>query len=62
MARIGVEPAHNGYKAKNTLDSIVTPDAKAWHPVAQDPAAAQPAEPAKHASTPAKINRPDWAS
>jgi hypothetical protein len=62
VARIGVEPPQNGYKAKNRLDHIVTPDAKAWHPVAQDPVAAQPAEPAKHASTPAKINRPDWAS
>jgi hypothetical protein len=58
IARIGVEPPQNGYKAKNRLDHVVTPDEKAWHPVTQEPSAA----PAKPASTPAKINRPDWAS
>jgi hypothetical protein len=62
VARIGVEPPQNGYKAKNRLDHVVTPDEKAWHSAAQEPVAARPAEPAKHASTPAKINRPDWAS
>jgi hypothetical protein len=62
VARIGVEPPQNGYKAKNRLDHVVTPDEKAWHPVAQERVAAGPAEPAEHASTPAKINRPDWAS
>jgi hypothetical protein len=62
VARIGVEPPQNGYKAKNRLDHVVTPDEKAWHPAAQEPVAARPAEPAEHASTPAKINRPDWAS
>jgi hypothetical protein len=58
IARIGVEPPQNGYKAKNRLDHVVTPDEKAWKRVAQAPSAA----PAKPASTPAKINRPDWAS
>jgi hypothetical protein len=62
VARIGVEPPQNGYEAKNRLGHVVTPDEKAWHPAAQEPAAARPAEPAKHESTPAKINRPDWAS
>jgi hypothetical protein len=62
IARIGVEPPQNGYRAKNKLDHVVTPDEKAWHSAAQEPVAARPAEPAKHASTPAKINRPDWAS
>ena len=61
VARIGVEPPQNGYKAKNRLDHVVTPDEKAWHPVAREPVAAPPAEPAEHASTPAKINRPDWS-
>jgi hypothetical protein len=62
VARIGVEPPQNGYKAKNRLDHVVTPDEKAWKPVTQEPAAAPSAAPAKPASTPAKINRPDWAS
>ena len=61
-ARIGVEPPQNGYKAKNRLDHVVTPDEKAWKPVTQGPEAAPSAAPANPASTPAKINRPDWAS
>jgi hypothetical protein len=62
IARVGVEPPQDGYKAKNRLDHVVTPDEKAWHPVTQEPVAAPSAAPAKPASTPAKINRPDWAS
>jgi hypothetical protein len=61
IARIGVEPPQNGYKAKNRLDHVVTPDEKAWHPVTQEPVAAPSTAPAKPASTPAKINRPDWS-
>ena len=58
IARIGVEPPQTGYKAKNRLDHVVTPDEKAWKPVKQEPVAT----PAKPASTPAKIERPQWAS
>ena len=61
IVRIGVEPPQNGYKAKNRLDHVVTPDEKAWKPVTQEPAAAPSAAPAKPASTPAKINRPAWS-
>ena len=61
IARVGVEPPQNGYKAKNRLDHVVTPDEKAWHPVTQEPPAAPSTAPAKPASTPAKINRPDWS-
>ena len=57
IARIGVEPPQNGYKAKNRLDHVVTPDEKAWKPVQQEPVAT----PAKPASSPAKIERPQWA-
>jgi hypothetical protein len=62
IARIGVEPPQNGFKAKNRLDRVITPDEKAWHPVTQEPTTAPSAAPAKPASTSAKINRPDWAS
>ena len=58
IARVGVEPPQNGYKAKNRLDHVVTPDEKAWKPVQQEPVAT----PAKPASSPAKIERPQWAS
>jgi hypothetical protein len=62
VARIGVEPPQNGYKARNRLDHVVTPDEKHWQAVTQEQAAAPSAAPAKPASTPATINRPDWAS
>jgi hypothetical protein len=61
IARIGVEPPQDGYRAKNRLDRVITPDEKAWHPVTQEPAAAPSGAPAKP-DTLAKINRPDWAS
>ena len=62
VCRIGVEPAQNGYKAKNRLDYVVTPDQTTWHPVTQDarPTAASPAA-ATSPATPAKIERPLWA-
>jgi hypothetical protein len=64
VARIGVEPPQNGYKAKNRLDRVITPNEKDWHTVLQtprppskrSPVAANPA-----ASRPAKIKRPSWA-
>src|SRR5262249_41387425 len=61
IARIGVEPPQNGYKAKNRLDHVVTPDEKAWRPVTQEPAAAPSAAPAKPAPTPAQIHPPNPA-
>jgi hypothetical protein len=61
IARIGVEPPANGYRAKNRLDQVITPDQKAWHPVTQEPAPASPTTSVKPASTPAKIERPEWA-
>jgi hypothetical protein len=35
MGKIGVEPAKDGYKAKNILASVITPDMKGWHPIEQ---------------------------
>ena len=61
MVRIGVEPPQNGYRAKNRLDQVITPDQKAWHAVTQEPVAAASTTSAKPASTPAKIERPKWA-
>jgi hypothetical protein len=61
IARIGVEPPQNGYKAKNRLDRVITPDEKSWKPVTQEPAAAAPTSPVQSASTPARIGRPAWA-
>ena len=35
MCKIGVEPANDGYRAKNKLDRVITPDDKEWQPVEQ---------------------------
>jgi hypothetical protein len=69
IGRIGVEPARNSFKAKNTLDEVITPDRTDWHHVEQvavEQAVKESTAPstaaAKPASTPAKIERPRWAS
>jgi hypothetical protein len=61
IVRIGVEPAQNGYKAKNRLDRVITPDEKAWRPVMQDPKPAASRAAAAPSSTPARIERPTWS-
>jgi len=65
IARIGVEPPQNGYKAKNTLDQIITPDRTDWHAVEQvaKPGSAPTASTAPTAgkAEPAKIVKPSWA-
>ena len=65
IARIGVEPARNGFKAKNTLEEVITPDRTDWHHVEQvvvhqaaKESAARSGEAAKPALAPAKIERP----
>jgi hypothetical protein len=64
LAKLGVEPARNGFKAKNTLDLIVTPDKPEWHPV---PQVAKPAANSAPACTAPAANplpvhaRPTWA-
>jgi hypothetical protein len=66
IGRIGVEPAKNDYKAKNTLDQAITPDRKDWHQVEQVPrspkaAPAASAKPAPASSAPVtQIARPKW--
>jgi hypothetical protein len=69
IARIGVEPARSGFKAKNTLEEIITPDRADWHHVEQiavEQAARESTAlsnaAAKPANSPAKIERPRWAS
>jgi hypothetical protein len=62
IARIGVEPARKEYKAKNTLDFVITPDLTQWHAVAQAPKPAASPTAAPPANGPAKIERPKWAS
>ena len=63
MARVGVEPARDGYKAKNVLAEVITPDRVAWHAVEQVPkTATTTAAPAGNAATaPVAIQKPAWA-
>jgi hypothetical protein len=68
IGRIGVEPARNGYKAKNTLDRAITPDSQDWRRVEQmhqSPSKAAPAagaKPTASSAPAAQIARPKWAS
>ena len=60
IGKLGVEPAKNGYPAKNTLLEAITPDRPDWHSVEQAPKAATGATATKPVSAPA-IKRPQWA-
>jgi hypothetical protein len=60
IGRIGVEPAKNGYAAKNTLLEVITPERKNWHPVEQVKRDDRPTQSAASESAPA-IARPEWA-
>jgi hypothetical protein len=60
IGRIDVEPAKNGYAAKNILREVITPDRKNWHRVEQVQRADRSAQSA--ASEPAQaIPKPEWA-
>ena len=62
IARIGVEPPQNGYKAKNTLDQIITPDRTDWYAVEQiAKAGSTSTAPTAGKAEPAKIVKPSWA-
>lgn len=68
VARLGVEPATDKYKAKNTILEVITPDRQAWKKPEQiqrdltgKPAAAT--SPSETATPPANaIARPKWAA
>jgi hypothetical protein len=69
IARIGLQPPQNGFKAKNTLDEVITPDRTEWTAVEQVQAAKESASTAAKPSVPApasapatKIERPSWAT
>jgi len=65
IARLGVEPARNGYAAKNRVAEVITPERTDWQRVEQPAKSATPTPSvatAKPASTPATIARPKWAS
>jgi hypothetical protein len=62
IARIGVEPPQNGYKAKNTLDQIITPDRTDWHAVEQiAKVGSTSTAPTAGKAEPTKVAKPSWA-
>ena len=59
LAKTGVEPARNGFAAKNTLQEIITPE---WRPIPQVPKQGDLHSSAINPGTsPVKIERPAWA-
>jgi hypothetical protein len=61
LCKLGVEPARDGYKAKNILAEVITPDRKEWRPIEQQPKSAE-AKKKGTDNTPAPITKPAWAS
>jgi hypothetical protein len=60
VCRVGVEPAHGDYKAKNILVEVITPDrTKEWRPIEQQP---KPKDSGPGGNTPTPIIKPKWAS
>jgi hypothetical protein len=62
VARVGLEPAKNGYDAKNKLASVITPDLQAWRKPDQGAAPAPAAKPSQPSSGGGGvIPRPQWS-
>jgi hypothetical protein len=57
IAKIGIEQGKDGYKDKNTLAEVITPDRKAWAKVEQVVTTAAPTPAATIAT-----NKPAWAA
>lgn len=66
IARIGVEKGTDGYKDKNKLAEVITPDKKAWSKVEQSPGARPVGQVAAavvaNAAAQGAPQRPSWAS
>jgi hypothetical protein len=56
LAQIGVEPAKGDYRAKNTLEYIITPDRTEWRPIEQVANKKNGTD-----NTPPPITKPEWA-
>jgi hypothetical protein len=61
IGRIGVEPAKNGYAAKNTLLEVITPERKSWHAVEQVKRADRPVQQSAVSDPAPVITKPEWA-
>jgi hypothetical protein len=61
LVRVGVEPARDGYKAKNVIALVITPNEAAWRQLEQAPKATSPSAPSSAATAPVAIAKPGWA-
>jgi hypothetical protein len=62
MARLGVEPAKNGFKAKNVIEAVITPDKQEWRKIDQVVATAKSGPNVQASlSVPVTSSKPDWA-
>jgi hypothetical protein len=61
IAKIGVEPARDGYKAKNKITKVITPDMKDWRPIEQVQSTTTTAAAPAEAPTSNVIVKPAWA-
>ena len=61
IGRIGVDPAKNGYAAKNTLHEVITPERKNWRAIEQVVQADRPLQRPAVSEPAQAIARPDWA-
>ena len=61
VGRIGIEPARNGYDAKNKLASVITPEMQAWRKPDQRATPAPTAKPSQPPSGGSVIPRPQWS-
>jgi hypothetical protein len=58
LIKTGVQPESNGFRARNTVQEIITPERKQWQQIPQVP---KRGEMHMAAAAPAKIERPAWA-
>jgi hypothetical protein len=61
MCKVGVEPEKNGYKAKNFVREIITPDRSDWHAIEQVAKQAATATTSTAGDVAAPITKPAWA-
>ena len=63
VARLGVLPPRDGYKAKNSIDEVITCERQEWKKLEQVAPAAKMATPQSAPATPpaGAISRPMWA-
>jgi hypothetical protein len=58
LGKVGIQPAKDGYEAKNNLRYVVIPGMKDWHPVEQVKATAAASSPTYAQASAARTHEP----